>query len=322
MGQLRDAGAAPSDVAAIEDEIADLIDDDEFWRYQARNLALFATPATSRTFRLPNHLVSVVVVSDRFHVKPLLRAVTFPLTAFVLALAQGSVRLLEVAPGLEPFKVELPDLPRDVASAAGKASITDRAPSRRVQGSEGQKMRMRQYARQIDQALRPFLNGLELPLILAATAPLDSIYRSVNSYPHLAETSIPGNPEATSDADLMASAHDLLDKMHAAELARVHELYALRLSQRRASGDIADVARAATYGLVDFVLVDIDELVPGSIDEESGAVTLDTSADAINYGVIDEISRRVWLSSGKVLAVRREDVPGGGSVAAILRYSP
>ena len=43
--------------------------------------------------------------------------------------------------------------------------------------------------------------------------------------------------------------------------------YALRLSQRRASSEIADVAGVATYGLVDTVLVDIDEVVPaGSHD--------------------------------------------------------
>jgi len=42
----------------------------------------------------------------------------------------------------------------------------------------------------------------------------------------------------------------------------------------------------------------------------------------VNYGVVDEIARRVWLNGGKVLAVRRADIPGEGSVAAILRYAP
>ena len=32
--------------------------------------------------------------------------------------------------------------------------------------------------------------------------------------------------------------------------------------------------------------------------------------------------RRLWLNGGKVLAVRRDDIPGQGSVAAILRYAP
>jgi Bacterial archaeo-eukaryotic release factor family 11 len=320
--QLDQAGAARADVAAIDDELADLVDDDEFWRYQARSLALFVTPTTTTSFRLPNNLAAVLEVSDRFHLKPLLRAVTFPHTAFVLALSQNSVRLLEIAPELEAAEIQIPDLPKDVASAVGKSSIRDRAPSGRIQGSEGQKTRVRQYARQIDQTLRPVLNGLDLPLILAATDPIESIYRSVNSYPNLLAASLPGNPEASSDAELTESARRLLDDLYGAELRTIQETYSLRASQQRASADIADVARAATYGLVDTVLVDIDEVVPGHVEEETGAVTFDDTDDAVNYGVVDEIARRVWLNGGKVLAVRRDDIPGNGSVAAILRYAP
>jgi Bacterial archaeo-eukaryotic release factor family 11 len=212
--------------------------------------------------------------------------------------------------------------PERVVVHKGKASIRDRAPSGRIQGSEGQKTRIRQYARQVDQALRPLLNGLDLPLILAATDPIDSIYRSVNTYPNLLAESLPGNPEASSDAELTESARRVLDGLYAAELCTIRETYALRTSQRRASADIADVARAATHGLVDIVLVDIDEVVPGRVEEETGAVTFDDTDDAVNYGVVDEIARRVWLNGGKVLAVRRDDIPGEASVAAILRYAP
>ena len=35
---------------------------------------MFATPDALRTFRLPNRLTTVVEVSDRYHLKPLLRA--------------------------------------------------------------------------------------------------------------------------------------------------------------------------------------------------------------------------------------------------------
>jgi len=320
--QLLQAGVGRGDAAAIDEELADLVDDDEFWRHQARSLALFLTPTTCTTFRLANNLSALVEVSDRFHLKPLLRAVTFPHTAFVLALSQNRVRLLEIAPGLEPAEIQIPDLPKDVASAVGKSSIRDRAPSGRIQGSEGQKTRMRQYARHIDQALRPLLNGLDLPLILAAGEPMDAIYRSVNNYPHLLSTSLPGNPDTGPDAQLIEGARRLLDEIYAAELRTIQETYALRASQRRASADIADVARAATYGLVDTVLVDIDEVVPGQVDEQTGAITIDDTGNAVNYGIVDEIARRVWLGGGKVLAVRRSDIPGNGSVAAILRYAP
>jgi hypothetical protein len=41
-----------------------------------------------------------------------------------------------------------------------------------------------------------------------------------------------------------------------------------------------------------------------------------------HYGVPDEIACRVWLAGGRVQAVRRDDIPGRGRVAAILRHAP
>ena len=319
--QLAEAGTAKADAAAVADALADLVEDPELWRHRARSLAVFVTPESTATFRLPNRLVPVVEVSDRFHVKPLLRAITFPQVALVLALAQGSVRVVEVAPDVEPTSVEVPDLPRDVASAVGKASIRDRSPWRRLQGAEGQKVRMRQFARQVDQALRPLLGGHGVPLVLAAAEPLDSIYRSVSTYPLLAAPGIGGSPEGKSDAELAAEARGVLDELNAANLREVQELYRRRESESRAAADLAVVARAATFGAVDTVLVDIDETVPGAIDEQTGAIELSDADDAVNYGVVDEIARRVWRTGGTVLAVRREDVPGDGPAAAILRYA-
>jgi Bacterial archaeo-eukaryotic release factor family 11 len=320
LSQLEAQDVERGAVSEMREALDELSDDEDFWAEQARSLAIFAAPGMLRTYRLPNRLGNSVEVADRFFIKPLLRAVTFPQAAFVLALAAGSVRLVEVLPDEGPFTVNVPDLPSDAASAAGKSSIADRSPSRRLQGSEGQKVRLRQYARKVDQALRGVLAGLELPLVLAAAEPLESIYRSVNTYPHLADTALGGNPEGLSDTDLAAEARAVLDDVYARELAALRDLFERRSAQGRASTDVATVARAATYGAVDTLLVDIDEKVPGYVDEESGAVTL-AEDDASSYGVVDEVARRVLLNGGRVLAVRRDDIPGGGSVAAIMRYA-
>jgi Bacterial archaeo-eukaryotic release factor family 11 len=287
-------------VSGVRESLYALVDDDDFWREQARSLAVFASPGGLRTFRLPNRLQSIVEVGDRFYVKPLLRAITFPQAAFVLALAAGSVRLVEVTREGPPFAVDVPDLPPE--------------PVRET-------IRLRQYARKVDQALRAVLSGLELPLILAATEPLGSIYRSLNSYPHLVDPRIPGNPEAASDDDLAAAARTILDDVYAEELAALRDLFELRFSHGRASTDVATVARTATQGAVDTLLVDIDDKLPGHVDEDSGAVAF-AEDDADSYGVVDEIARRVLLTGGRVLAVRASDIPGGGPLAAILRYAP
>ncbi|MEV0646734.1 hypothetical protein AB0I28_15865 [Phytomonospora sp. NPDC050363] len=321
IDQLREAGTGKHEVTALEEHFADLVDDGEFWRFQARSLAVFATPERLTTFRLPNHLQPQAAVADRFHVKPLLRSVTFPQTAYLLALAQGSLRLLEIAEGVTPERIKVPDLPDDVADAVGKATIKHRAPERRVQGSEGQKMRMRQYARQIDAALRPVLPADGVPLILAGTEPLLSIFREVCSYPDVAENTVAGNPEDRGDGELAAAGREVLDEVHAAELKDLQTLFEERASRGRTLFDPGDVARFATQGAVDTVFVDFDATVPGEVDD-AGEVTYADGDDAVAYGIVDEIARRVWLSGGRVLAVRREDVPGGGEVAAILRYAP
>lgn len=307
------------EVLAIEELLHDLIDDDDFWEVQANSLAVFVSPEGLRSFRLPNHLKPAVEVSDRFHIQPLLRTVTVPQSAFVLALTQNSVRLVGVSSDLPAIELRLNGMPKDVSSSAGKASIKDRAPSGRLQGSEGMKVHQAQYARKIDNALRALLTGRETPLILAATEPMLSIYREVQSYPHLTRAAIPHNPETQSDDDLAASARAILDELFRDELAEIQSLYTLRASQDRATSDLAKVARAATYGAVQLLLIDIDDVTPGTIDDE-GAVTFAGSPSAKSYGIVDEIASRALVTGAKVMGVRKGDIPGEASLAAILRY--
>lgn len=325
---VRDALARSSRVdkgalAGLAEELAVLDDDesDDFWRHQARTLAVFATPASLRSFRLPNRLTPAVVGGTRFFVKPLMRAVTFPQTAFVLALAQGSVRLLETVPDAPPREVRVPDMPKDVASAVGKSSIKDRAPIRRVQGTEGQKLRMAQFSRRIDGALREVLPGQGVPLVVAATEPLGGIFRAHCRYPDLVPHSVSGNPEGRGDSELVADARTVLDGWYADRLAEDKRTFAERAEQGRTSIDVAELARFATHGAVDTLFFDIDATVPGAVDD-TGDVTFTASDTGGSSGVVDEIARRAWLSGARLLAIRHEDVPGDGDVAGILRYAP
>ncbi|WP_280507241.1 hypothetical protein [Nocardia flavorosea] len=307
--------------SALEEEFDSYIDDAAFWRFQSRTLVVLATPTRIRTFRVPNQLNASETVGNRFYLKRLLRAVTFPQTAFVLALAEGGVRLVEVSADRPARTVPVPGLPTSAADHAGKASLGDRAPKRRVQGDEGRKMRARQFARAVDTELRDLLAGRDTPLILAATEPITSLFRSVNSYDNLFDESIPGNPEHTTDHELADRSREVLDRHYAAQLADLVELVELRRGEGRAATDISDLARAASAGSVDTLLVDIDASVPGTVSPE-GAVTFADSAADDSPGILDEISRRVLLTGGEVLAVRATDLPDGAPLAGILRYAP
>jgi len=321
ISQMETAGSPKRDILPIEKGIEALVEDDGFWVEQANSLAIFATPDGVRTFRLPNKLTSLVEVSDRFYLKPLIRSVTFPHHAYVLAIGIGAVRFIEVSADLPAHEVAVPGLPRDFNQALGRRSHVERDGDMRSGEATSENAMLTRYARIVDQALRPVLAGQEQPLIVAAAEPMASIFRSVTSYSHVAREGIPGSADHTPAHVLADAARGVLDRIYANEIHELRELYTRRKQQGRATADIAQTARAATFGAVDTLIVDMDTSVPGTVAEEDGAVTFAQRPDALNYGVVDEIVRRALQSGARVVAARRADVPGGGALAAILRYA-
>lgn len=321
LRQLEAGGLDKRRLQALEAQIAELADDHEFWNFQARSLAVLLTPERLVSFRLPNRLEPLAQASDRFHLKPLLRAVTFPQEALVLALSQNDARLVHVLGDLPPERIRVPDMPADAASAVGKASLADRAPVGRIQGQEGLKVRLRQYARKVDLAIQPHLAGRETPLLVAAAEPLDVIFREVSAYPHLGPETIRGNADRITDSELAEAARPLIDRHNRTTLEGIHALYAARAGEDRATDDLARAARAATMGAVDTLLINIDEVIPGTLDERDGSITFADAESAGSYGIVDEIAGRALLSGARVLGVRRDDLPAGPHLAAILRWS-
>jgi hypothetical protein len=319
--QLEAAGTAKRTVWPVSEQVNDLLDDDDFWNTQANSLAIFVSPDRLRTFRLPTTLTEMVQVGDRFFTKPLLRSVSGQNHAFVLALAENEVRLIEVFADLPPQEIRVSDMPKDAASASGTASVNSRSYSGRTGGSEGQNTLLRAYCRKIDAALQPVLAGRDEPLILAATDPLLSMFRSVSTHDHLASEAIKTSPVRMTPEELASEARPILDGLHAQTIAEVHGRFDALSGEGRALTDVADAARAATFGAVETLLVDIDSVVPGTVDETTGEVTFDAESTAANLGVVDEIASRVIASGGRVIGVRRDDIPHKGELAAILRYA-
>jgi hypothetical protein len=318
--ELHAAGADKRRVALLADHIADLHDDEDFWAHQATGLAIFATPDSLSTFRLPTRLREAAEISDRFRIKPLFRPLAFPDTGFVLALAHNGARLVEL-PGEGPAReVKVPGLPKSVDDAGARTRTRNTAPGGRFQGGRGDDFHRRSFARQVDAALRPLLSGKHGPLILAGVAEFEAIYRSVNSYPHLTAGAVRGNAEHMTAAELAEAARPVLREQHAAEIGRLAALFRERTGAGRTLTDLADIGRAAAAGGIDTLLVDIDSEVPGHYDEATGAVRFADAPGPDSHDVADDIVRTVIGHGGRVIGLRREDMPDGAPVAAILRF--
>ena len=340
LAQLREAGADKRKIAVFEerfDHLAGLEHDvqdedkirklqrakpdpfDTFWRNQANGLAVLSTSGLMRMFRLPNPPKTLAEVADRFHLTPLIRAMTSPHDIFVLALAEESVRLIRAFANFPPVRLQIPDLPRNAEEATRRPSFHVRAPRRRLQNLEGEKVLLHKYVRKVEQAVHGVLAGLSTPLVIAAEEPLASMFRSLNTYPRLADEMIEGNPDLTTDAELEDAAIPILDRLYSRELKSVITRYD-ELKPRRATTDVSYAAHAATAGAIDQLLVDLDAVVPGLVSDIDGSVIYSASDDAETYSVVDEVARRALYTGARVLGAKREELPDRAPLAAILRY--
>ncbi len=85
----------------------------EFWEHQDHGLAIFVSPTIFRYYQLPMEFQELVVVSDQFHLKPLLHLINNDGRFYILALSQDNVKFFE-ATRYSANEVEVPNMPKNL----------------------------------------------------------------------------------------------------------------------------------------------------------------------------------------------------------------
>jgi hypothetical protein len=239
-----------------------------------------------------------------------------PHDAYVLALTENTARLIHVFVNMPPAEVHVPKMPKNLPEGL---RVYARAPSINLMLPEYDKVLAQEYAHKVDKALHPFLNGRQTLMILASDEPLASIFREENSYPHLSAETIAGNPDNKTDAQLADAALPILEHSYAEEIQNVLALYD-ELKPRRATTDVSYAAHCATYSAIDRLIIDLDAVIPGLVDDNDGSVTYAVSDDAETYSVLDEIAKRALLTGARVLGASRDSLPEHAPLVATLRF--
>lgn len=319
--QLEAAGADESVVGAVVASVTALLEDPAAWRHQWHGLVVLASPTRIVAHPLPVTVSASAHVADRFHLTPLLAAVHAADAFLVLALAQDSVRLVAVGADDSASSLEVPGMPADLRSTTALDLTNDRQTYAHLQTSEDPKLRMLEYSRAIDRALNDDPGVPDWPLVIAAAEPLASIFRSASTRPGLVPTILDGNPERSSDHDLAAGGRPHVAALRARESEHLAADYEENVGAGRTATDLSDVARSATEGAIRTLFFDGDADVPGRVDERAGTITPEQQDDADDYCIVDEVVRRALLTGALLVPSTAVPVPGGGPVAAILRYT-
>jgi len=331
---LRALGLRSTQVRGLLEPARRLLTDSTFWRHQSDGLAVFAAVDLFRFYRLPLDLAELVVVGERCHIKPLLPLFMGDGHFFILALSQNQVRLLE-GTRHSVDEIDLEGVPTSLVEALGEGGekqlqfhTRTGAPGagERAAGFHGHdpadeaKDRIFRYFRQVNEGLSQVLRDERAPLVLVGVDYLLPLYKEANTYAHLLDQGITGNPEALTPAELHGRAWEIVHPrfLEARQVARAQ--YQELVGTGRTSTTIQEVVPAACHGQVEVLFVAVGVQRWGHFVPEANAVHLSGEPTPGDEDLLDFAAVQTILNSGTVYAVEPENVPDGAPLAAIFRF--
>lgn len=329
------AGLRSPDAKQLLEPAQKLLDDSVFWRYRSDGLAVFLAPDFFRFYTLPIYFEELVVTTKRFHLKPLLQMFADAGSFYILALSQNAVRLFQGTKYNinELFPLGIPDSLDD--------ALNEHDPQRQLQfhtggsthsanqgaifhghggGADESKDRILRYCREIDAGLHPLLKEEQAPLVVASVDYLLPLYKEANTYSHLMNEVIAGNPESLSAEQLHEQAWEIVQphfrKAQDAALAKYHQL----AGTGQTSNIVNEVIQAAAGGRVASLFVAVGLQQWAAVSTGNGKIE---SPDEVRPGdadLLDLAATQTLINGGEVFVVQPEMIPGEAPLAAVFRY--
>jgi hypothetical protein len=337
--QLLAGGLRASEVQTLLAPVYRLLEDYAFWQHQSDGLALFVAPDVFRAYCLPLPLAELVVVSKRFHLKPLLPLLSGDGQFYILALSQNQVRVFECTRhSMNP--VTLPNAPTSLAEAL-KYSDPERQlqfhtktqtfarPGSSERGAiffgtgvaaDETKSDLMEYFRQVDRGLAEVVPHAHVPVVLAGVEYLLPLYKAVTAHTAVVEPGVTGNPDDLPAETLHERAWAVVEPLFGQAQEEAAARYRRYAGTGRASSHLPEVVLAAAYGRVETVFVAVGVQCWGRFHPETQDIQLVPEAAPEAEDLLDCAALHTFLNRGTVYAVPPDQVPAPASLAAILRY--
>jgi len=342
--RLIDAGVEQNDAVELLAK-AHQLDSSGFWEQMGeQGIAVFISKDIFRYYTLPHQFDELVVVTDRFHIKPLLPILNGDGRFYLLVLSQKDVRFFE-GTRYSIQEVEVENMPKSLdealnydetaqdgqfrigTSKGGTANSFSGAQPGAFHGQgspdrDERQKRIVQFFHAVNDALEEKLRNQTAPLMLAGVEYLLPLYREANTYQHLIEEAISGNQEILKAQELHERAWPIVEpyyhKSQQQVVERFNELFGSNTG--KASNELKEILPAAYYQRIDSLLVAVGQQQWGLFDPTSETVYLHQEEEAGDEDLLDLVAAHTLLNGGTVYAVPPEQVPYSTPVAAIFRY--
>jgi hypothetical protein len=338
--RLSDQVVSTRDIQKMLEPASRLLQESHFWQHQSDGLAIFISSNKIHHYRLPLYFAELMVVSDHFHINPLLPLFTGDGQFYILALSQNEVRLLNGTRD-SVSEVDIGQVGGSLAEAIPSANhqmslqLHSSGSTDGISGSgyvtfhgqgggsdESAKNELLRYFRLVSDGLTEFLQGDRVPLVLAGVEYLLPIYKEANTYPYLIDTVIKGNPDLLRVDELHKSAWDIIGPLFLAaqEEAFVHYQQLSGQASERVADTLEKIVPAAYHGQVETLFVSTGAQQWGVFNPVTNEIELHDQIESGDESLLDLAVVQTYLNGGIVYAVGQEKVPGRTTTAAVLRY--
>lgn len=281
-------------------------------------LAIFVNRDFGRAVYLPFDLKERVVIDEDFFTRDLVFAMNRTPRYWTLALSEKPTRLfectrddfVEIQDGGFPMIHEGPggEMPLPGGEGINKSAYRDE--------------RHRQFFRQIDAALKPFLAGDPLPLAVVGVERFLAFFNEVTSNKAAIVTTLTGSHDKTSPHELAKLVWPLVKANLAEQRRQVLSELDKAVGERRFASTVGEVWRYAKEGRGRLLLVEEDFHFPARVDESGMHITPaeDATAPGVIDDAVDEIIETVLDKQGRVVFVDNGSLQTHQRIALILRY--
>jgi hypothetical protein len=299
--ELLSANLHTSEIGSLLKPAQKLMQKDSFWRHLSDGLAIFLSPKIFGYYHIPLNLKEdLIVVSKRFHLKPVLSLLTSDKRFYVLAISHRNIRMFRCT-RYSVTEVELKNVPDNFAEVVKHNDILN-------------------YFRLINKNLRRSLWSEQSPLILAGVDYLFSVYRKANTYPYLLDEGIAGNPDRMSAEELHEKAWEIVSPYFQKEQKNAINQYMEHAGSTRVSNDINEVVPAAYYGRVESLFVAVGRQLWGTFNSSNNIVHVHQEAESGDGDLLDLAATQTLSNGGTVYAVQSEKIPDDSLLVAMFRY--
>ena len=280
---------------------------------------------------MPEALRDIAVVSNSFHLKPLIPLLYEDQHYHVLALTKNEVGLWEGrADGI--IELDLAGVPGSIAEALGEETDVSRAGLNRHGGSSAggqrvhgagkgtdeEKDELRRYFREVDKAVTERLSRRSArPLILAAVDYYHPLFREVSKNPQLLADGITQDPKALKPSQLREAALTIFGARRRERQEEAVEEYGTCQARHQGSADLQEVCSAAAAGRVKRLLLEERKRLWGRLDRETGEVAVGGApGNPDDADVLDDLAELTLTRGGEVMLVPQDQMPSTTGLAA------